>query len=191
MWRRLKLLPGIAALVTCAACFDSPVPVVDSFESMLDARLFGTWVPLENESADVARITLLPFDEHQMIAEIVGLESADGVYEVESTLFRVLLAEIDGTTWISATELNEPEPDDESRDESAWAIARLDLEADGIVLFREVSHEIELDRIETVEGLQAMLVDRQDEEGFLDDEGIRFVRYDGVSTRYPTTGVVF
>jgi hypothetical protein len=191
MWRPLKLLPGIAALVTFAACSYSPVPVIDSFESILDARLFGTWVPLENETADVARITLLPFDEHQMIAEIVGLESTDGVYEVESTLFRVLLAEINGTTWISATELNESEPAGESRDESAWAIARLDLESDGIVLFREVSHEIELDGIETVEGLQAMIVDRQDEEGFLDDEGIRFGRYDRASTRYLTPGFVF
>jgi len=191
MWSPLKLLSGIATVVAFAACSDSPVPVVDSSESMLDARLFGTWVALENESADVARITVFPFDEQQMVAEIVGLESTDGVYELESTLFRVLLAEIDGTTWISATELSEPEPDNGSRDESAWAIARLDFEADGVILFREVSHEIELDGIETVEGLQAVLVDRQDEQGFLDDEGIRFARYDGVSTRYPTTAVVF
>jgi len=42
-----------------------------------------------------------------------------------------------------------------------------------------------------VEGLQAVLVDRQDEPGFLDEEGIRFVRHDGVSTRFPTTAVVF
>ena len=192
MWSPLKLLSGMATVAAFAACSDSPVPVVDASESMLDARLFGTWVALENESADVARITVYPFDEQRMVAQIVGLESIDGAYELESTLFRVLLAEIDGTNWISATELSsEPEPDIESRDERAWAIARLDFEADGVILFREVSHEIELDGIETVEGLQAVLVDRQDEQGFLDDEGIRFVRYDGVSTRYPTTAVVF
>ena len=191
MWSPLKLLSGITTLVAFAACSDSPVPVVDSSESMLDARLFGTWVPLENESADVARVTVVPFDEQQIVAEIVGLESIDDVYEVESTLYRVLLARIDGATWISATELSKPESDDESRDESAWAIARIDFEADGVVLLREISHDIEFDGIETVEGLQAMLVDRQDEQGFLDHEGIRFVRHDGISTRHPTTAVVF
>jgi hypothetical protein len=158
---------------------------------MLDGRPFGMRVVLENESADVVRITVVPFDEQQMVAEFVGLESIDGEYEVESTLFRVLLAEIDGTTWISATELSEPESDDESRDESAWAIARIDFEADGVVLFREISQDIELDGIKTVEELQAVLGDRQNEQGFLDDEGICFVRYDEVSTRYPTTAVVF
>lgn len=187
----LKLLSSIATLVAFAACSDSPVPVVDSSESILDARLFGTWVALENESADVVRITVVPFDEQQMVAEFVGLESIDGEYEVESTLFRVLLAEIDGTTWISATELSEPESDVESRDESAWALARIDFEAEGVVLFREISQDIELDGIKTVEELQAVLGDRQHELGFLDDEGIRFVRYDEVSTRYPTTAVVF
>ena len=191
MWSQLKLLSSIATLVAFAACSDSPVPVVDFSESIHDARLFGTWVALENESADVVRITVVPFDEQQMVAEFVGLESIDGEYEVESTLFRVLLAEIDGTTWISATELSEPESDDESRDESAWAIARIDFEADGVVLFREISQDIELDGIKTVEELQAVLGDRQNEQGFLDDEGIRFVRYDEVSTRYPTTAVVF
>jgi hypothetical protein len=106
---------------------------------MLDGRPFGMRVVLENESADVVRITVVPFDEQQMVAEFVGLES----------------------------------------------------EADGIVLFREISQDIELDGIKTVEELQAVLGDRQNEQGFLDDEGIRFVRYDEVSTRYPTTAVVF
>jgi hypothetical protein len=187
MWSPLKLVTGLAVLAASGACSDSPVPVVDSSESKLDARLFGTWVALENESADVVRITVVPFDEQQMVAEIVGLESIDGEYEVESTLFRVLLAEIDGMTWISATELSERESDDES----AWVIARLDFEPDGVVLFREISHEVELEGIETVEGLQAVLVDRQDEPEFLDEDGIRFVRYDGVSTWHPTTAVVF
>jgi len=139
MWSQLKLLSSIATLVAFAACSDSPVPVVDFSESIHDARLFGTWVALENESADVVRITVVPFDEQQMVAEFVGLES----------------------------------------------------EADGIVLFREISQDIELDGIKTVEELQAVLGDRQNELGFLDDEGIRFVRYDEVSTRYPTTAVVF
>jgi hypothetical protein len=191
MWSPLKLLSSIATLVAFAACSDSPVPVVDSSESILDARLFGTWVARENASADVVRITVVPFDEQQMVAEFVGLESIDGEYEVESTLFRVLLAEIGGTTWISATELSEPESDVESRDESAWALARIEFEAEGVVLFREISQDIELDGIKTVEELQAVLGDRQNELGFLDDEGIRFVRYDEVSTRYPTTAVVF
>jgi hypothetical protein len=191
MWSPLKLLSVLALSTLVVACSDSPVPVVDPSESELDARLYGTWVALENASADVARITLVPFDEQQMVAEVVGLESIDGIFQVESTLFRVLLAEFDGTIWISASELSGSESDEESRDDSAWVIARLDFEPDGVVLFREISHAVELEGIETVEGLQAVLVDRQDEPGFLDEEGIRFVRHDGVSTRFPTTAVVF
>jgi hypothetical protein len=184
MWSPWKFVLA-ALLVLLTACSNSPVPIVDPAESTLDARLFGSWAALDGDSQSMLRIRVVPFDEHQMVAGATYVELVDGGYEVHEALYRVLLADVDGATWISASELSEKDTDSVGdRDPLPWLIARIDFEQDGIVLFRELAHSIDLSEIETVEGLTARLRERQNDPGFLDDEALRFVRHDDQETTF-------
>ena len=178
MWSPWKFVPA-ALLIMLAACSNSPVPIADPAESTLDSRLFGTWAALDGDSPGILRIRLVPFDEHQMVAGATYVDLVDDGYEVHEALYRVLLADVGGNTWISASELSEHDTDAvEDRDPLPWLIARIDFEQSGIVLFRELAHSIDLSDIETVDGLTALLRERQNDPGFLDDEALRFVRHD-------------
>ncbi len=107
MWNPWKYAPAVALLFLLAACSDSPVPVVHPSEATLDSRLFGTWVAQDRDSSDTGRIRVVPFDDHQAVAELLFLETVEDVYELEAGLFRVLVVDIDGLTWISATDLSD------------------------------------------------------------------------------------
>ena len=184
MWSPRRFVLA-AVLILLAGCSSSPVPIADPSESTLDARLFGTWVTQDDDSPAMLRIRLVPFDAHQMVAGATYIGLVDGGHEVHEALYRVLLADVDGTTWISASELSEYDTDAvEDRDPQPWLIARIDYEQDGIVLFRELAHPSDLSKIETVDELTALLRERQNDPGFLDDEPLRFVRHDDDDTTF-------
>jgi hypothetical protein len=145
MWSPWKNSPAVALLFLFAACSDSPVPVVHPSEATLDARLFGTWVAQDRDSSDTGRIRVVPFDKHQAVAELLFLETVEGVYELEAGLFR------------------------------------------------EISDSVDLGDIETVEELRAILRERCDDPDFLDDDGVRFIRYDADHdlTQYPAREIRF
>jgi hypothetical protein len=194
MWSPWKNSPAVTLLFLLAACSDSPVPVAHPSEATLDARLFGTWVAQDRDSSDAGRIRVVPFDEHQAVAELLILEKFDDVYELEADLFRVLVVDIDGLTWISATDLSDPDWASQAKqDPLSWIIARLDFEDDGSVLFREISNSVDLGDIETVEELRAILRERRDDPDFLYDDGVRFVQYDADHdlTQYPAREIRF
>ena len=61
------------------------------------------------------------------------------------------------------------------------------------MLFREISDSVDLGDIETVEELRAILREHKDDPGFLDDDGISFIRYDTDHdlTQYPVREIRF
>lgn len=181
-YRAARLLTCAGALSLVAACSESPVPVQDPAEARIDTRLIGTWT---SEEADQLRVRIVPFDEHQLLAELIDADFVDGGYVVERTLYRVLASDVDGATWISATILAESEAEfREMQDDPVWHIARLEFVEEGNVLFTELSDSIDFEGIDAPDRLRALLRQRKDDPGLISGDTVRFASHETASLEY-------
>ena len=146
-----RLIPGVAVILCVVTCSESPVPIEKPAEARIDTRLVGTWISTPDDESGRTRVRIVPFDDHQLLAELMEADFVDGGYAVKRALFRVLVSNVEGSTWISAMALAESGPEfDEMEDYPVWHIARLEIEESGGILFTELSDSVDLEDIGTL-----------------------------------------
>ncbi len=76
-----RTLVGAAVLLLLSACFESHTPLGPPGEVARGASFVGVWRchTATMESDEIMTITVLPFDEHQLLLELKELTVVDGV----------------------------------------------------------------------------------------------------------------
>jgi hypothetical protein len=117
----LRFATLILAILPLAGCpLVSDQPLSEPAAAKADEALSGSWISLDPDSAESRRLSLLPFDEHEM----VGFAPGDEAGAIDA--FRAFTTEIGGVRFLNVRELG--------AGLSGWYFLRYVIEGESLVM---------------------------------------------------------
>jgi len=124
--RIARFVPLAVLVLALSGCpFTSDTPLSDPASARPDSRLVGTWRTQEKETGEGNALTILPFNDHEMVG--FAPDGASGKVEA----FRLLATSIGAESFLNLRELSGK---DEGGSAEAWYFARYEIVDDRLLL---------------------------------------------------------
>lgn len=118
-----RFVPLAVLLLALSGCpFSTDTPLADPASARPDSRLVGSWRTQDNESGEWNTLTILPFDEHEMVA--IAPDGTSGKIEA----FRLFPTPIGTESFLNLRQLGGEE------DAEGWYFARYQIVDDRLRL---------------------------------------------------------